>query len=97
MDHLLAGVDRIVASGKIDVLALASNTAHIAHAAIEDKYPRLPVIHIADSTAAALKANGIARVGLLGTKPTMTQACVPFCQAVMAKSCAKSASAACCC
>lgn len=33
----------------------------------------IPIIHIAEATADALKENGIEKVGLLGTKYTMTQ------------------------
>ena len=65
-------MDKIAAAG-VDILAIASNTGHMAHTAIEQKYPDLATLHIADCTAAAIKAQGLSRVGLLGTKPTMTQ------------------------
>ena len=64
------GVDRLVAAGA-EVLVIASNTAHLVCAAAVEKHPQLQVLHIADTTAAAIKAAGLTRVGLLGTKPTM--------------------------
>ena len=64
------GVDRLVAAGA-EVLVIASNTAHLVCAAAIAKHPQLQVLHIADTTAAAIKAAGFAKVGLLGTKPTM--------------------------
>ena len=35
-------------------------------------FPSLEILHIADTTAAAVKAAGMTRVGLLGTRPTMS-------------------------
>ena len=37
------------------------------------KYPEMSVLHIADATAAAIKAKGLTTVGLLGTEPTMRE------------------------
>ena len=64
------GVDRLVAAGA-EVLVIASNTAHLVCDEVAVKHPQLQVLHIADTTAAAIKAAGFTRVGLLGTKPTM--------------------------
>lgn len=62
----------LVAAGA-DFLVLCTNTMHkVAHhieAAVS-----LPLLHIADPTAAALKQAGVQRVGLLGTRFTMEQA-----------------------
>ena len=35
------------------------------------RFPELPVLHIADCTAAAVARRGFRRIGLLGTEPTM--------------------------
>ena len=64
------GVARLVAAGA-EVLVIASNTAHLICPAVSSTYPQLEVVHIADTTAAAIKAAGYTRVGLIGTQPTM--------------------------
>jgi aspartate racemase len=51
-------------------LVLATNTMHKVAAAIEHA-AGLPLLHIADATGAALRAAGVARVGLLGTRFTL--------------------------
>lgn len=56
-----------------DFLVLCTNTMHKVAAAIEAAVA-IPLLHIADPTAAAIKAAGVARVGLLGTRFTMEQA-----------------------
>eukprot|EP00750_Incisomonas_marina_P003007 INCI12807.1.p1 GENE.INCI12807.1~~INCI12807.1.p1 ORF type:complete len:530 (-),score=106.87 INCI12807.1:641-2230(-) len=73
VEYLMRGVDKIVAAGGCDILAIASNTGHIAHAAIEARHPSVRTLHIADCTAAAIKDRGLRKVGLLGTKATLTQ------------------------
>ena len=59
--------------GGADFLIICTNTMHKAYdrmrAAVE-----LPLLHIADPTAARIKADGHQRVGLLGTAFTMEQA-----------------------
>ncbi|HHY51384.1 MAG TPA: aspartate/glutamate racemase family protein [Alphaproteobacteria bacterium] len=52
------------------VLGLASNTMHICFPRII-KDLTVPMVHIAEPTAAALLADGMTRVGLLGTRFTM--------------------------
>ncbi|WP_411954628.1 aspartate/glutamate racemase family protein [Alkalibacillus sp. S2W] len=55
-----------------DVIVLATNTMHKVIDQI-DKAIEVPTIHIADATADAIKAQGLNRVALLGTKYTMEQ------------------------
>lgn len=55
-----------------DCIVLCTNTMHKVAPAIESAV-RIPLLHIADATAAPIKARGIARVGLLGTRFTMEQ------------------------
>jgi len=69
---LMKGVDKIMAAG-CDVMGIVSNTGHLAYDAISRKYPDVSVVHIADCTAAAIKAKGLSKIALLGTKATMTQ------------------------
>lgn len=53
-----------------DLLLCVSNTMHrVADAFTKDL--SIPFLHIADPTGAAMKAKGVRRVGLLGTKPVM--------------------------
>ncbi len=55
-----------------DCIIVAANTMHKVADQIEHVLT-VPLIHIADATAQAVKARGIRRVGLLGTKYTMEQ------------------------
>ena len=55
-----------------DFLVIASNTAHVASERIREVHPDLPLLHIADVTASAIKDEGLTTVGLLGTFHTMT-------------------------
>ena len=58
--------------GGADFLVLCTNTMHRCAWAI-DAAVDIPLLHIADPTAAAIQAAGISRVGLLGTAFTMEQ------------------------
>lgn len=55
-----------------DYIVICTNTMHKVVPEIQ-KCISVPVIHIAEVTANELKNNGISKVGLLGTKYTMTQ------------------------
>ena len=70
--YLASSVERLVAAGA-DFLVIASNTGHICCPTLARLYPSLPVLHIADCTARAIKAQGFSTVGLLGTEPTMRE------------------------
>lgn len=56
--------------GGAGIVLLATNTMHRVCAAIEAAIA-VPFLHIADPTGAALKAAGVTRAGLLGTRYTM--------------------------
>jgi aspartate racemase len=58
--------------GGADFLVLCTNTMHRCAWAI-DAAVKIPLLHIADPTAAAIQAAGITKVGLLGTAFTMEQ------------------------
>jgi aspartate racemase len=53
-----------------DFIVLCTNTMHQVAPAIE-KVTSLPILHIADPTAAAIRRYGLKRIGLLGTRFTM--------------------------
>ncbi len=55
-----------------DFIVIATNTMHKLVPQIE-KEIKIPILHIADATANAIKRDGIKKVALLGTKFTMTQ------------------------
>jgi aspartate racemase len=58
--------------GGAQIVLLATNTMHRVCASIEAAIT-VPFLHIADPTGAALKAAGVTRAGLLGTRYTMEQ------------------------
>lgn len=62
---------RLQAAGA-DFIVLCTNTMHKVAPAIEAAVS-IPLLHIADPTASAIKAAGFRTVGLLGTKFTMEQ------------------------
>ncbi|MFH1766006.1 MAG: aspartate/glutamate racemase family protein [Gemmatimonadota bacterium] len=55
-----------------DFLVLCTNTMHLVAPAIEAQVS-IPLLHIADATAERVKASGLERVGLLGTRFTMEE------------------------
>ena len=55
-----------------DFIVICTNTMHKTVPAIQARIS-VPILHIADATAEELIRNGIKRVGLLGTKYTLTQ------------------------
>ena len=55
-----------------DFIVIATNTMHKLVPQIEEKI-NIPILHIADAAADAIKRDGIKKVGLLGTRFTMTQ------------------------
>lgn len=56
-----------------DFLLIGTNTMHKVAPEIAEGIG-IPLLHLADATATVLKADGISRVGLLGTRFTMEQA-----------------------
>lgn len=68
--RLLAGIARSLEQQGCGVIGLATNTMHICAPEIVAAIT-VPFVHIAAPTADALVADGIGRVGLLGTRFTM--------------------------
>ena len=69
---ILADAARALEAAGAEGLALCTNTMHKVAPAIEAAVT-IPLLHIADPTAAAVKAAGLHAVGLLGTRFTMEQ------------------------
>lgn len=63
---------RRVQDAGADMLLVCTNTMHKVADAIEDAID-IPLLHIVDTTAAAIRAAGFDTVGLLGTRFTMQQ------------------------
>ena len=65
-------IARRLKSSGADFLVMAVNTIHRVADQVE-KAAGLPLLHIADAAAEGIKAAGMKRVGLLGTRHTMTE------------------------
>jgi aspartate racemase len=70
--ELIAAAARSLELAGADFLVLCTNTVHKISPAIEAAV-RIPLFHIADPTALAIKDAGYSKVGLLGTRFTMEQ------------------------
>ena len=68
--RLLADGARKLEAAGAEILVLCTNTMHEVADVIAAAV-RIPFLHIADVTGAAIKAAGLAKVGLLGTRYTM--------------------------
>jgi aspartate racemase len=68
----LGEVARCVEAGGADFLVLCTNTMHKVVGTIT-AHTTIPLLHIADPTAEHIKAQGLRRIGLLGTQFTMEQ------------------------
>ncbi|WP_043516200.1 aspartate/glutamate racemase family protein [Halomonas sp. BC04] len=69
---ILSRAARSVEAGGADFLLIGTNTMHKVAPQIAEAVS-IPLLHIADATAQRLAADGIRRVGLLGTRFTMEQ------------------------
>jgi aspartate racemase len=67
---LIEGVERVAAAGA-DFYICPDNTAHLVLDTLANRLP-LPGLHIADVVCAEIERQGWQRVGLLGTRWTMT-------------------------
>jgi len=70
--HRMIAVARQVERGGGDCIVICSNTMHRMADDVQNAVD-IPLIHIADATAGAIKAQGIGQIGLLGTRFTMEQ------------------------
>ena len=69
---LLGGVAQRLEAAGADMILICTNTLHKVAPQVQSRI-HVPLVHIAEAAADELRANGITRVGLLGTKYTMTQ------------------------
>ncbi|OBS09753.1 aspartate/glutamate racemase family protein [Acidihalobacter prosperus] len=69
---LLSEVARMLERAGADCVVLCTNTMHKVAPEIEAAVA-VPLLHIADATATAIRKQGIRRVGLLGTRFTMEE------------------------
>lgn len=69
---ILAGKSRQIEAAGADFLMICTNTMHLVAPEIEAAIG-IPLLHIADATAARVKAAGIEKIGLLGTRFTMQE------------------------
>lgn len=71
--QILGSAARSVEAAGAELLVVCANTMHKVAPEIEQMVA-IPLLHIADATARALKEDGVTQVGLLGTSFTMEQA-----------------------
>src|ERR1700756_5321080 len=57
-------------NGGAQAIVLCANTMHLVADRVQEKL-QIPVIHIATATANAIKARGLKKVGMMGTRFTM--------------------------
>ena len=70
--EVLAQAAETLEKAGADFLLICTNTMHKVAPQVRQRIA-IPLLHIAEATAEALKESGITKVGLLGTKYTMTQ------------------------
>ncbi|MEX0964191.1 MAG: aspartate/glutamate racemase family protein [Pseudohongiellaceae bacterium] len=69
---ILSDAAMAIERGGAEFLLICTNTMHKVAPQIEEKIS-IPLLHIADATAERLRADGVKKVGLLGTRFTMEQ------------------------
>jgi aspartate racemase len=70
--RLMISAAQHVENGGADFLVICTNTMHRMAEEVEEGIG-IPLLHIADATAVKIKAGGMRKVGLLGTKFTMEE------------------------
>jgi len=71
--EILSQAARSLEAGGADFFLICTNTMHKVADAVAGSV-NIPLLHIADATAAILKQDNVSRIGLLGTGFTMEQA-----------------------
>jgi aspartate racemase len=66
---MLQAMGKLAALGATTI-AMACNTAHAWHGALQERFPQLEVLHVAREVARTLAARGVRQVGLLATAGT---------------------------
>lgn len=70
--EILSDAAQSIEAAGADFILICTNTMHLVAPEIE-KHITIPILHIADATAAVIKEKSISKVGLLGTAFTMEQ------------------------
>ena len=69
LEPMLQAMGKLAALGATAV-AVACNTAHAWHGALQERFPQLEVLHVAREAARTLADAGVREVGLLATQGT---------------------------
>src|SRR4051812_7470060 len=72
MGNILADAARTLEAGGADCVLIGTNTMHRVAPQVQSAI-KVPLLHIAEVTAHAILAQGLRKVGLLGTRFTMEQ------------------------
>ena len=70
--RILIAAAQSLEKGGADFVLICTNTMHKLYDDVQRQI-KIPMLHIADATAQVIKAGGIGRVGLLGTRFTMEE------------------------
>lgn len=69
LDPMLQALGRLAALG-VRSVAIACNTAHAWHANLQERFPQLELLHMADEVATLLQSQGVRAVSLMATEGT---------------------------
>jgi aspartate racemase len=69
LDPMLQAMGKLAALGVTSV-AVVCNTAHAWHGQLQQRFPQVEVLHVAQEVAQALAMRGVREVGLLATEGT---------------------------
>jgi len=70
--RMMVAAARQVEAGGADFLVICTNTMHKMAEDVQQQI-KIPLLHIADATAERIKARGLKKIGLLGTRFTMEE------------------------
>jgi len=70
--NILINAARSLEKGGADFALICTNTMHKLYDEVQDQI-QIPLLHIADATAEAIKSRGTDKIGLLGTRFTMEE------------------------
>jgi len=70
--QLMIDAAQHVQNGNADFILICTNTMHKMAEDVQ-KHIDIPILHIADATAEAIKGKGLTKIGLLGTRFTMEE------------------------
>ena len=70
--NILIKAARSLEKGGADFALICTNTMHKLYEEVQEQI-QIPLLHIADATAQAIKSSGMDKIGLLGTRFTMEE------------------------